>query len=396
MIRVGDAYYLCQNGVWFTAAGACRTVERRRRRAGSDPIAIPPSSPLHNVTYVPAVSEPAPTRSCTATPTATSASTSPTASSRGEPATTIRPTSAPRRCCSITRARTDLRLRRLPTIPPTASLHRAGYGYGPYGGVAGGDVQCGDRHLRPRRAACTGRISRARPCRAYNPRTGTAAVGESRANPYASWEQGVVYGSVGRAARGEAVLERSRHGRPRADTPTAPTSSPPATASARRRWSAHPAAIGTRGAAAATGTPAATTTFYRRTEQGWERADAARADGSIPGLGRAVGADGYVPSHYCSEPRGRRRPQRGVRRPPAADDELPALPAATGANAASTASAAAATQGVSGGGFHGGGGRRGSGAFRPPNRINAKTRGAERVGEIERSSLRSAVSASSR
>jgi hypothetical protein len=95
--------------------------------------------------------------------------------------------------------------------------------------------------------------------------------------------------------------------------------------------------------------------IYRHTEQGWERADAARADGSIPGLGRAVDADGYVPSHYV--------PSREV------SDGLNAEYAARQRQMMSDQRFSGAWgqrgfssfgggryAGVSGGGFHGGGG----------------------------------------
>ena len=239
--------------------------------------------------------------------------------------------------------------------PANGSFHRAGYGYGPYGGVAAGATYSAATGTYARGAAVYGPYQSGAAVQAYNPRTGTAAVGESRANPYASWEQGVVYGPSA-AVRGEAYSnDRGTVAR----VQTADGADVVAAGNGERSAAVVRGPGGDWYAGGGSGDwyAGGDNNIYRRTEQGWERADAARADGSIPGLGRAVGADGYVPSHYVpsrevsdglnAEYAARQRQMMNYQRYSGAWGQRGFNNFGGGRYA-----------GVSGGAFHGGGGRR--------------------------------------
>ena len=276
VIRVGDAYYLCQNGVWFTAAAPAGPWSVAA--AVPDPIyTIPPSSPLYNVTYV---------RLYQASPDQVVYGY--TDGYLGEYVadgvvtwgtgyyyppylgTAALPRYYPRPYTYGCDAFYN---------PANGRFHRVGYGYGPYGGVAAGATYNTATGTYARGAAVYGPYQSGEAVQAYNPRTGTAAVGESRANPYASWEQGVVYGPSA-AARGEAYSnDRGTVAR----VQTADGADVVAAGNGERSAEVvrGPGAIGTRGRQRRL--------VRRRRQQhlpahrtGVERADAARADGSIP------------------------------------------------------------------------------------------------------------------
>ena len=65
IIKVGDLYYMCFQGVWFMSTSADRPVGSRRRSVPKEIYEIPVSSPAHNVTYVTVVEDDATTTGST-------------------------------------------------------------------------------------------------------------------------------------------------------------------------------------------------------------------------------------------------------------------------------------------------------------------------------------------
>jgi hypothetical protein len=189
VIRVGDAYYLCKNGVWFTSASPSGpwTV------AASVPdqiYAIPPSSPVYNVTYVKIyqVADDSVVDGYTdgylgeyvadgVVSWGTGYYYPPYVAVGAVPYYYARPYTYG--CDAFYN-------------PLTGTFHRAGYGYGPYGGIGAGAVYDPSTGAYARGAAAYGPYEAGAVGQAYNPRTGTSAAGYVRSNPYASWEQGVV------------------------------------------------------------------------------------------------------------------------------------------------------------------------------------------------------------
>jgi len=191
VIQVGDSYYLCQKGVWFVAA----TPNGPWSVAASVPDAIygmPPSSPLYNLTYV---------RVYDANDDAVVDGY--TDGYLGEYVSD-----------GVVTWGTGyyyppyLAVGTLPYYYPraytygadafynqtTGRFYRAGYGYGPYGGIAGSAAYDPATGAYSRRVAAAGPVQSGAAVEAYNPRTSTYAAGYERSNPYSSWEQGVVYG----------------------------------------------------------------------------------------------------------------------------------------------------------------------------------------------------------
>jgi hypothetical protein len=285
VIRVGDLYYLCKNGAWFRSDSA----NGRWSVASSIPepiYAIPPSSPVYNVTYV---------RVYQATDDSvvfgytdgylgeyvadgvvtwgTGYYYPPYLSVGVAPAYYPRPYTYG--CDTF-------------YSPLNGTFHRAGYGYGPYGGVGAGSVYVPSTGTYARGVAAYGPYESGAAVEAYNPRTGTSVAGYSRSNPYAAWQQGVVYGPE-RSARGAA--DSDERGRV-----------------AAVQTSGGGAAVGVSDgdrSAAAVRAPdgdwyaGGDGNLYRRSDDGWQRYGTAPRDagaGGIPGLGRAVDAGGYVPS----------------------------------------------------------------------------------------------------
>ncbi|MBX3023750.1 hypothetical protein KF840_02460 [bacterium] len=191
VVRVGAAYYLCQNGVWFTAAAPSGPWSVAA--AVPDAIyAIPPSSPLYHVTYVRLyqVNDAQAVYGYTggylgeyvADGVVTWGTGYPYAPYVGSGAAPIYyPRPYTYGCDAFYN-------------PLTGTFHRAGYGYGPYGGIAAGAAYDPATGTYARGAAVNGPYASDTAAQAYNPRTGSYAAVETRSNPYAAWDQGVVYG----------------------------------------------------------------------------------------------------------------------------------------------------------------------------------------------------------
>lgn len=280
VIQVGDAYYLCQNGVWFTAAAP--TGPWSVATAVPDAIyTIPPSSPLYNVTYVRLyqVNDDAAVYGYTdgylgeyvtdgVVTWGTGYAYPPYIGVGAAPIYYARPYTYG--CDAFYN-------------PAVGGFYRAGYGYGPYGGIAAGAAYNPATGTYARGAAAYGPYDSAAAMQAYNPRTGTYAAAETRSNPYAAWDQGVVYGprqaiQVGSVsdARGTATRVQTSGG---AEAASVQGDDHDATVvrSPGGDWYA-----------------GGDNNIYRRTEAGWQRADE-----GIPGLGRPVDAGGYVDSRYA-------------------------------------------------------------------------------------------------
>lgn len=278
VIRVGDAYYLCKNGVWFTAAAPAGPWGVAT--AVPDAIyAIPPSSPVYSVTYVRVyqVADDQVVDGYTdgylgeyvadgVVNWGTGYAYPPYLAGAAVPYYYPRPYTYG---CD---AYYD---------PRTGTFHRAGYGYGPYGGIAAGAAYDPATGTYARGAAVHGPAQTDTAVAAYNPRTGTGAAGVSRSSPYASWDQGVVYGPA-RAAHG-AEYSNDRGTVARVQTSGGGDA---VAVSDGNREAEMVRAPGGDWYAGGDGN------LYQRGDQGWQ-------GGGIPGLGRAVGADGYEPSRYA-------------------------------------------------------------------------------------------------
>ena len=287
VVQVGDAYYLCQNGVWFTAASPSGPWSVAA--SVPDPIyTIPPSSPLYNVTYVRLYQ----TNDDQAVygytdgylgeyvadgvvTWGTGYAYAPYIGVGAAPIYYARPYTYG--CDAFYN-------------PVTGTFHRAGYGYGPYGGIAAGAAYNPATGTYARGVAVNGPYESGTAMQAYNPRTGTYAAAETRSNPYASWSQGVVYGQrnaiqVGQVsdARGTATRVDTASGAAAVKV-TGDDRSATVARSPGGDWYA--------GGGGGDWYAGGDGNVYRHTDTGWQRAD------SIPGLGRAVDAGGYVPSHY--------------------------------------------------------------------------------------------------
>jgi hypothetical protein len=198
VIRVGDGYYLCEKGVWFTSNSP--NGPWVVATAVPDQIyAIPPSSPVYNVTYVKVYQVAAADVVDGYTDGYLGGYVADGVVTWGTGyyyppyiAVGAVPYYYPRPYTYGCDAFYN---------PLTGSFHRAGYGYGPYGGIGAGAVYDPDTGTSVRGVAVYGPYEAGRAVQAYNPRTGTYAAGRGRSNPYASWEQGVVYGPA-RSARG--------------------------------------------------------------------------------------------------------------------------------------------------------------------------------------------------
>lgn len=273
VIRVGDAYYLCQKGVWFTAAAP--TGPWSVATSVPDAIyAIPPSAPLYNVTYVRLyqVADDQVVYGYTDGYLGEYVSDGVVTWGTGyvyPPYLGVGavPVYYPRAYTYGADAFYD---------PRTGTFHRAGYGYGPYGGIAAGAAYDPATGTYARGAAVYGPAQSAAAGEAYNPRTGVGAAGVSRSNPYASWQQGVVYGPA-RAARGEEVSD-DRGSVARVQT----ADGGEAVAVDDGRGEAE--MVRSPGGNWYAGSDGR---VYERGDQGWQRP---------PGLGRAVDAGGYAPS----------------------------------------------------------------------------------------------------
>lgn len=279
VIRVGDAYYLCQNGVWFTATAPAGPWSVAT--AVPDAIyTIPASSPLYPVTYVRLYDS-----------GDDQVVYGYTDGYLGEYVTDgvvtwgtgyayapyIGPGAAP-----IYYARPYTYGCDAYYNPITGTFHRAGYGYGPYGGIAAGAAYDPATGTYARGVAVNGPVESGAAVQAYNPRTGASAAAETRSNPYAAWSQGVVSGprtaiQVGgvSAPRGSATRVQTARGAEAVSVQGADRSAT-VVRSPGGDWYAGGDGY-----------------LYQRADAGWQRADT-----GIPGLGRAVDAGGYVDSRY--------------------------------------------------------------------------------------------------
>lgn len=286
VVRVGDAYYLCQNGVWFTAAAP--TGPWSVAAAVPDPIyGIPPSSPLYNVTYVRLyeVNDDQAVYGYTDGYLGEYVADGVVTWGTGY----VYPPYVGVGAAPIYYARPYTYGCDAFYNPTTGTFHRAGYGYGPYGGIAAGAAYDPATGTYARGAAVNGPYESGAAVQAYNPRTGSYAAAETRSDPYAAWQQGVVYGprraiQVGSVsdARGTATRVQTAGGGEavavQGDDRSATVARAPG-----GDWYA-----GSDG------------NVYQRTDAGWQRADT-----GIPGLGRAVDAGGDVGSRYVpSQPVG--------------------------------------------------------------------------------------------
>jgi len=279
VIRVGDGYYLCQNGVWFTAAASSGPWSVAT--AVPDAIyAIPPTSPLYNVTYVRVYQ--ANDQQIVSGYTdgylgeyvadgvvtwGTGYAYTPWIGSGAIPIYYPRPYTYG--CDAFYN-------------PLNGTFHRAGYGYGPYGGIAAGAAYNPATGTYARGVEANGRYESGAAVQAYNPRTGTYAAAETRSNPYATWQQGVVYGprsamQVGAVTNDHVTAARVQtSGGAEAAAVDGADRSAMVVRSPGGDWYA-----GGDG------------NVYRRGDDGWSRVDAGNA-----GQDRAVGADRsrYAPS----------------------------------------------------------------------------------------------------
>jgi hypothetical protein len=297
VVRVGDLYYLCAKGVWFTSDSA----NGPWAVATSVPeaiYAIPPSSPVYHLTYVRVfdVADDTVVDGYTdgylgeyvadgVVSWGTGYTYAPYIAVGAVPRYYPRPYTYG--CDAFYN-------------PLNGSFRRAGYGYGPYGGIAAGAVYDPSTGAAARGVAAYGPDQSAAALEAYNPRTGTAVAGYGRSNPYAAWERGVVDGPQ-RAVRVEAY-ESDRGSVARVQTS-----------------GGGDAVAVTRGDRSAVAVRAPDGDWYaggdghlyQRSDDGWQRrGDAAPREaevvrdapaagaggGGIPGLGRAVDAGGYRPS----------------------------------------------------------------------------------------------------
>ena len=283
VIRVGDAYYLCQNGVWFTAAAPAGPWSVAT--AVPDPIyAIPPSSPLYNVTYV-RLYQVAHDQVVDGY----------TDGYLGEYVADgvvtwgtgyyYPPYLAVGAAAALLPASVHVRLRRL--LQPgqrqlssrrlrlrSVRRHRRRRG-----------VRSRHRNLRPRRRGRTGPTNRARRCR---PTTRARAPSRSARAARIPMRRGSRASSTGRsgAARADSV-SNDRGTVARVQTAGG------AEVVAAGNGDRSAAAVRAPGGDWYAGGDG---NIYQHTDTGWQRYDAPRADARPPGLGRAVGADGYVPS----------------------------------------------------------------------------------------------------
>ena len=279
VIRVGDAYYLCQNGVWFTAAAPSGPWSVAA--AVPDPIyAIPPSSPLYNVTYVRPyqVNDDQVVFGYTdgylgeyvadgVVTWGTGYAYAPYLGVGTAPIYYARPYTYG--CDAFYN-------------PINGTFHRAGYGYGPYGGIAAGAAYNPATGTYARGVEANGPYESGAAVQAYNPRTGTTAVAETRSNPYATWDQGVVYGPRSAIQVGAVSTDRG--------TATRVQTAGGAEAVSVQGDDRSATVVRSPGGDWYAGGDGY---LYQRADSGWQRSDA-----GIPGLGRAVDAGGYADSRY--------------------------------------------------------------------------------------------------
>ena len=299
VVRVGDLYYLCARGVWFTSSspngpwGVATSVPEQI-------YTIPSSSPLYNLTYVSLYQVNDDTVVYGYTDGYLGEYVTDGVITWGTgyyypPYLTVGtvPYYYPRPYTYGCDAFYN---------PLNGSFHRAGYGYGPYGGIGAGAVYDPGTGTYARGVAAYGPYQSGVAVQAYNPRTGVSAEGYARSNPYASWDQAVVYGPDRSARVGEYSNDRGTVAR----VQTSNGSEAVAVSDGDRSAAAVRAPDGDWYAGG-------DGNLYRHTDGGWQRyggerdaapreaevvrdAPAGGYGGGVPGLGRPVDDGGYVPS----------------------------------------------------------------------------------------------------
>jgi hypothetical protein len=192
VLRIGNAYYLCYQGVWFVSASA-NGPWQAAEKVPQEIYTIPESSPKYNVTYV-RIYESTPTTIVVGyTPGYYGAYISGGVVVWGTgyyypPYTAVGVAAVPvywGAPCYTYGAGAWYN-------PATGAYARGSAVYGPYGGygaAAGYNPRTG---TYAQGAAAWGPNGGAAAGRAYNPSTGTYSAGYSAANPYGNWGQGVV------------------------------------------------------------------------------------------------------------------------------------------------------------------------------------------------------------
>ena len=213
VLKVGDLYYLCFQGVWFMSRAANGPWEV----TGSVPkeiYEIPVSSPSHNVTYVTVV-EDNNDAVVYATAARTPGSWSRGAAPCGDRAITIRRMSGTAAAIRFTTPSTRLTATAPGTTPGpgtygrgaavygpyggagvtarynpyTGTYARGAAAWGPYGGVAGGSAYNARTGTYARGGVAAGPYGARGAAEAYNPRTGTYGATRQGAGVYGSWGQ---------------------------------------------------------------------------------------------------------------------------------------------------------------------------------------------------------------
>jgi len=279
VIRVGGSYYLCQSGVWLVASAPGGPWSA----ATSVPDAIyamPPSSPLYNLTYVRVYQTDDDSVVDGYTDGYLGQYVADGVVTWGTGyyyppylAVGTEPYYYPRPYTYGCDAFYD---------PLTGRFARAGYGYGPYGGIAAGAGYDPATGAYARGAAANGASGAA--AEAYNPRTSTYAAGYRRSDPYASWGQAVVYGPSASARAGSYSNDRGSVARVQTSSgaeAVAATDGERSAAAVRAPGGDWVAGGGGDWYAGGDGNA------YRHTDDGWQRAAESRP----------VPPGQYVPSH---------------------------------------------------------------------------------------------------
>lgn len=192
VLRVGDVYYLCLQGVWFTSrapTGPWQAADRIPEEIYS----IPESSPKYNVTYVRVYDSTPSTIVVGYTPGYYGAYVSggvvvwgtgyyyPPYVAVGVAVTPVY-WSSPYHTYGAAA-----------WYNPTTGVYARGSAvYGPNGGYGGGVAYNPRTGTYAQGAGVYGPNGGAAAARTYNPRTGTSSAGYNAANPYRSWGEGVV------------------------------------------------------------------------------------------------------------------------------------------------------------------------------------------------------------
>lgn len=223
VIKVGDQYYLCEQGLWFSA-GTPTGPWKTATSVPNEIYAIPPSSPVYNVTYVTQTAQPngdiqaSYTAGYFGTFIVGMATGAILASGTGHyyppyfayPAGGIpvyRPYPATYGVGAFTNpyvgaygvSRSVYGPQGSVTSgttynPYTGTYSRSGTAYGPYGSASAGRAYNPYTGTFARGATATTNYGTASAAQAYNPRTGNYAAARTGSNPYGQWGSSVVHG----------------------------------------------------------------------------------------------------------------------------------------------------------------------------------------------------------